>query len=297
MKTGIQLFTAGICLLMPLSCSEINPDNPLSDPEGNRLVKCESCHQLPQQDFIHFYHVLDTPTGRLLSCDQCHAGYDTAAGWMLSDEWHRNGYVGLDEAKCDLCHDYQDCQYCHDSPPIEWGGDLKPARPEVIKVHRIHSVQQEIACGSCHRGYDLDNRIFPADIHDDGNFDVDFSIPVKPGVYPPYYMNYTCFNVYCHGAGTSGGDTIVMISDAKPQDSTQCSFCHNVETLRTDTLNTPTHVKPEHQAQGIFDDCLNCHRGFSVEDFATVDSLHYNGRIDTISAANCNECHSEPHVF
>jgi nitrate/TMAO reductase-like tetraheme cytochrome c subunit len=88
-----------------------------------------------------------------------------------------------------------------------------------------------------------------------------------------------------------------MISDAKPQDSTQCNFCHDIEILRTDALNTPTHVKPKHQEKKIFDDCLNCHRGFSVKVFTTVDSLHYNGRIDTISAAKCNECHSEPHVF
>lgn len=296
------------------------------------MERCEVCHDMPPQDSgigmeTHYNHVIDSTMGRSLKCWQCHLNcdtimkvtiqssldsmgktisdtiFDTLMSWTL-DSLHRDGRpeLDLDDRQCHLCHDYQFCDECHQTPPND------VSNPESQRVHNVHVTRQGFKCDMCHKDYDVENKRFPVTIqrigsrnvlvtlHDNGDTDVVFNVLKKPGyaIEPTYNITAsTCNNLYCHGAMTIGGKPSVAITDIMPQDSTKCSFCHDINTL---LLNGPTHQREKHVP--LFPDCLNCHPGFRLSTLATDEAKHRNGVLNRLSGAECDAaCHSTPHVI
>ena len=311
-------------LIVYFGCSELREDHPQAVME-----RCEVCHDLPPQDSgsrmeIHFNHVINKSIGRNLKCWQCHlncdpfikptiktldsvdkTSFDTIMDTMMvwaHDSLHRDGKheVDIHDRQCQLCHDYQYCDECHQSPPNDASNPLSQ------RVHNVHVTRQEFRCDTCHKGYDAQDKRVPITFqrvgiwnrpmttHDNGDTNIIFNARKKSGypIEPTYDItSKTCENLYCHGAMTLGGKSRVMITDQMPQDSTKCGFCHNIDTLR---LRGTTHIKGEHPS--LFPDCLNCHPGFKLSTRATDKTKHRNGVLDTISGAECDACHTTPHV-
>ena len=265
------LFAAVV--LGTIGCSELEPGMS-QDP----TVKCETCHEMPKKNKVHVLHLdyLKFRTHDTLDCDACHKAYDPQTGWTMDDSWHRNGIIDTVPGECDYCHDFfTDCENCHFSPPrdVDWDPPLS------VKMHNVHTVQQSFLCDECHAGYSLDPKRAPRELHSNGDTTILFNTYVPPGAQPPFWdrATKTCYNLYCHGATLVGGKTFVKETDTKPQDSTQCSFCHDLTVLRDSVLE---HSQIPPQDQRNFMACFNCHPdGFSAQAFATVDSLHGDGLI------------------
>ncbi|MBN1307016.1 MAG: hypothetical protein JXA18_03805 [Chitinispirillaceae bacterium] len=317
LRHSLPLFGAWL-LTLYFGCSELREDHPQAVVE-----RCEVCHDMPPNDSgigmeTHFNHVIDSNMGRNLKCWQCHlncdlviqiannpldstatAKYDTVMVWAL-DSLHRDNASELDsnDYQCRLCHDYQECDECHQSPPNNISFPISQ------RVHKVHVTQQGFGCDTCHSGYDPANkklpitfnrvgiRNVPSTLHDNGDTNVIFDVKKKPGhpVEPTYDpVGKTCNNLYCHGAMTWGGKPSVAIPDLMPQDSNQCSFCHNIDSLRA--------IGPNHRLEAhapLFPDCLNCHPGFRLNTRATDEAKHRNGVLDIISRAKCDSCHTTP---
>jgi len=161
-----------------------------------------------------------------------------------------------------------------------------------VKIHR-HVTQQKMACNDCHKGYDIDKRTFPRETHDNGRADVIFDVRGKDG-FPvqPVFSNDSCYNLYCHGANTNGGKPAVAVNDTELQGAERCGFCHDLEGLYKLTSD---HSVEGHD-QTLFMDCLNCHKGFSANLQTTDETIHRDGKIDTIPLDQCNFCHEVPVV-
>ena len=288
---GRRLFTiiAAACwLILSAGCSQLteNPPQPFDE-------KCDACHELPPSDSVHL-HVSAPPEGMpAFTCDKCHNGYNTDKGWTKLEK-HRNGIIDTMTTECDFCHDYHDCNDCHDAPPKD--GQINIEGEKSARIHKIHDTSHIyiadsspdstvwFTCNQCHAGYELDNINLPRETHDNGVIDVNFDIYRKPQYsgpgYTPIFRNDSCINIYCHAATTKGGKPGVAITDVMPTDSTKCSFCHNLEQLRT--------LGQTHQTKNVsvFLDCLSCHDGFSAKIMASVDSLHWNGILDTLPGSS-----------
>ena len=318
LRRNLLLFGVWV-LLMYTACSEVATNHPQAVEE-----RCGVCHDLPPQDSstelqIHFNHVIDVNMERNLQCWQCHLNCDTimirstiktvndlqevikdttypVLVWTL-DSLHRNGKFDLDSnsKQCHLCHDYQYCDDCHQVPPND------PVDPISQRIHNVHATLQGMGCDSCHAGYDPIKKVFPVvkkngtleTTHDDGDTNVIFDIMKKAGYPDPFFnaSNKTCNYVYCHGAWVIGGKKSIAITDREPTDSTKCSFCHNLDSLRA---NGPTHSVPA--MADLFPECLNCHEGYRLKTLATNELTHRNGKVDTIPCVKCDECHSYPHA-
>jgi predicted CxxxxCH...CXXCH cytochrome family protein len=278
MSTVKMVLIAGLSTLIMVfwGCSTLEKDF-IPTVRSVENEACGSCHLLRQENKDHFVHMYDTAMEPPLpmGCRDCHKGYDDSLGW-IDASFHRNGLIDTCQADCDYCHTYRgNCFGCHNFPP--------DTTARLVKIHR-HYTLQNMKCGDCHKGYDYDKKIAPKELHDNGRVDVVFDVLQKPGFSAtPYFSNDSCYNLYCHGAATKGGKPAVAVNDTKPQGAPdQCNFCHDLDGLY--------QLTEAHMEGGLsrvdFQDCLICHAGFSANLPATVDSLHRNGRIDTIPKAN-----------
>ncbi len=279
-----KLLLAGAWLLICAGCSALNDDHPLAVAE-----QCEICHALPPLDSttteMHHRHVVTEKK----TCNQCHYGYSEDTGWTLVDSIHRNGRFDYDSTRCTICHTYRTCDSCHASPPFD-----QKKNPRAKRAHENHVTRQNFQCDTCHKGYDVKKHKFPEATHNNGKIDVVFDAFRKPGFErkEPFYKDSACYNLYCHGAFTLGGKPSVAIYDTEPQDSTKCSFCHNIDTL----LNVGyPHSVAEHKP--YFRTCLVCHDGFSlVPPTANPAKHHQQGVLHLISQTTCDiTCHKTPH--
>ncbi len=287
MRWATVLLATGTGMLLLFGCSELQDKQPIMVKALERDA-CETCHAMSPQDEIHYEHVIDTTVDDStlevllpLKCQDCHKGYDDNLGWVDAT-MHRNGIMDTLADQCDYCHDVRwDCTWCHKTPP--------DATPQLQKVHR-HYTEDSIACGVCHKGYDLDKKIAPRATHNDGKVNVMFDAPQKTGKSTaPYYLDGTCYNLYCHGAVTIGGRQQVALTESQQTGPPQCDFCHATSTLHE---FVPDHE--EHGREDIFDDCFNCHADFSYNDTLADFQKHFDGDIDT-STAKCRSCHPIPH--
>ena len=290
-----SILMIGTCLLMYTGCSQRQVDDSPKPMSPNIVAdRCEMCHaDIPPRDsatpeMIHYRHFKYTERSK--RCDKCHLNYDTITGWTL-DTLHSDGIhepsFDTNQVQCKACHDYRDCWRCHSSPYTD------PDKPDAAKIHRSHVVEHlDFKCDSCHKGYDLDNGIVPVK-HDNGIVEVNFHVNNQGMIARYDAPTKTCRNLYCHGAAIIGGKQSVGINDKFSRtDSTRCSFCHNIDTLR---VRAEFHSKPEHIRKKIFDDCQNCHVGYSVKLLATDSTTHMNGTIERIPPEKCNECHDADH--
>lgn len=280
-----SLLLIGACLLVYVGCSE-----QAKDPPNVVADRCGLCHaDIPPRDsataeLIHYRHFQYTERSK--QCYKCHLNYDSISGWKL-DSLHRNGRrepsTDTTQMQCKLCHDYRDCWGCHTSPFTD-----EIANPAATKIHRSHVIDYlSFKCDSCHKGYDLDEGEVPVK-HDNGTIEVNFGAG-NQGLIARYSAQDTaCYNLYCHGATTIGGKQSVRINDKMSHtDSTRCSFCHSIDSLRLHG----THAEGEHVKNKVFNDCENCHTLYSVKQLATDTLKHRNGHIDHISQERCDQCH------
>lgn len=286
------LLMVGAGLLVYIGCSQQTGNPPESMPPNIVADRCVICHaDIPPRDSatetrIHYRHFKFT--GSKKRCDKCHGNYDTLMGWKLNS-LHRDGLhepsTDTTQVVCKACHDYRDCWKCHNSP------DDADFHPAAKRVHSIHYNTLNYVCNYCHKGYDPDNSTAPPN-HNNGKKEVIFGFDNR-GMTARYdTVTQTCYNIYCHGATMPGGKTTVRITDIMSHtDSIQCSFCHDINVLRI----TGTHAKPEHSKRKLFDDCLNCHDGYSVKLRQTNPKTHINGAINRFPNAKCNECHDANH--
>ena len=281
------LFTAVV--LGIVGCSELQ-----SGMSQDPTVRCETCHEMPKNNEVHVYHLdyLKVERNDTLNCDACHKAYSPQYGWMLDDAWHRNGIIDTVPGECDYCHEFfTDCESCHGSPPVDPMWD----EPMTIKMHTVHGIQQGMQCNECHAGYSLNPKRAPRTTHDDGETTLVFNTYVAPGSVPPSWTKATktCNNLYCHGATLAGGKASVAVTDAKPQDSTQCSFCHDLAGLRQ---NVYEHSLIPETDQRNYIACLNCHPGFSASAgfLETDESKHRDGEIE-VNRAYMHELY--PNIF
>jgi predicted CxxxxCH...CXXCH cytochrome family protein len=276
-----MLFFAGIVALLGAGCSQ-TPKTPPS-VMGER---CELCHaSMPPADsatelMVHYRHFDWTKNNR---CDVCHLNYDTVSGWN-HDSKHMDGMLepsaDTSQEQCRECHTYRECWSCHGAPPEESDTDRI--------IHSRHVDSLGYSCDSCHRGYDFGSRKVPPHHNND-------IVEVKFGNNQwgdrAWYDRaaLTCYNVYCHGATLPGGRKSVRIGDNLPSDSTRCSFCHPIDSLRR---KGTTHSVEAHIKGDIFENCQNCHAGYQISGQGLVDPVrHLNGKIDHISQAQCDMCH------
>lgn len=285
------LFITAALLPVYFGCSQQAGNPPQSMPPDIVAERCEVCHtDVPPRDsatelLIHYRHFKYTT--RAKRCDVCHLNYDTLTGWHHGPE-HRDGMFepSTDTAQkvCKACHDYRDCWRCHNSP------DTEEYHPAARRVHSVHYDTLQYACDSCHKGYDPFSSIAPPH-HDNGTVEVKFGIGLQ-GMGARYdSADSTCYNIYCHGMGIVGGKQAIRYSERMNRsDSTRCSFCHDIEKLRT---LGETHRKQGHVE--LFNGCQNCHPGYSVHSMATMDSTHMNGVVDHFPPEKCNECHDAEH--
>ncbi len=290
MKSRRIVFTAVIWLLGCAGCSQLYEEFPLASK------KCNACHDSLPATQVHTDHVLNEKYR--YDCVQCHTGYYDGSGW-IDESLHRNGVVDTATVKCDMCHNYLDCEDCHGLPPTDprW---FSPTAVRAHEIHDTHDTLHSFHCSDCHAGYDAEKGIIPvrfeesgrkvvaATMHDNDTIDVKFDIPRKPSYMgpDPVFRNDSCFNLYCHGAQTfRGNKQAISIDDGMPQDTTRCWACHDIDSLAL----FPMHADSGHAE--VFRDCLTCHWGFKIKDMLTVDSLHYNGVIDTVDKW-CRNCHT-----
>lgn len=254
---------------MGVGCSELQPGMP-QDP----VAKCEACHEMPERNKVHARHL--ELAEEKYTCDACHKAYDTLTGWNVNDTWHRNGMIDTVPGECDYCHEYfEDCNDCHFSPP-----QMSPPESAIsVRMHKVHGITDESNCGECHKGYSLHPKSVVRATHDDGETTLMFNTYVAPGAaQPSWNLNTkTCYNLYCHGASIVGGKPSVTVNDVKPQDSTQCSFCHDLATLRS---QVPDHSRVPEDQESNFMACFNCHADkFSATVFTVDENLHIDGEI------------------
>ena len=285
-ETGLLMTGWGI-LMIAAGCSQLQNDLPATVEALNTEV-CETCHPLRPQTENHYIHMyadsMEKPLP--LKCQDCHRGFIDSIGWV-EPSFHRNGRIDTSDAECEYCHNYRmtcnDATFCHSSPPA--------ANETEVKVHK-HVTEQDMKCNVCHDGYDLEEKIIPRDMHDNGQIDVVFNVPQKTGRPTiPVFDNGSCYNLYCHGAVTPGGKQVVSISDVEPTGPQKCDFCHNTDMLYL--LVEGHHV--EGHAPANFKDCLTCHPGFSYNLQTEDKAKHRNDTLDITSKAECNaNCHKVP---
>jgi hypothetical protein len=272
----LTLLAAGVALT-GAGCGKLQEGMP-QDP----VAKCDACHEIPERNEVHVRH-LELAEGKY-NCDACHKAYDTLTGWNMDNSWHRNGMIDTVPGECDYCHDYfWDCEECHYTPPHDSMWD----NPIEVKIHKVHGAQDKDNCDQCHKGFGLEPKRVVRAIHDNGNRDLIFNTYVAPGGPQPYseeiedptsgeVVNVICYNLYCHGASIVGGKQSVSANDSKPQDSTQCSFCHDLATLRA----TTNHQRVPSDQESNFLACFNCHADkFSAAVFTVDEDLHIDGQI------------------
>jgi hypothetical protein len=283
MRWATVLLASCTGMLLMFGCSELQDKQPTMVQALEREA-CETCHAMPPQDEIHYEHVIDATVDDStlevllpLKCRDCHKGYDDNLGWVDAT-MHRNGISDTLAEQCDYCHLVRwDCTFCHATPPV--------VTPQQQKAHR-HYTEDSIACGVCHKGYDLDKKIAPRATHNNGTINVIFDAPQKIGKpTAPTYQDGACYNLYCHGAVTPGGKQVVALTDVQQSGKLQCDFCH-----ATTQLYQQVPVHAEHDRAGVYDDCLNCHSDFSYNDTLADSKTHFNGKIDTL-ITKCLPCH------
>ena len=289
MSWGMWLPVVVWCMLLSVGCSTLQNDLP-STVQSLDTAACETCHPLLPQTEAHFEHVIDTESTDIsvqkllpLRCRECHRGYDDTLGWK-EPSLHLNGRIDTLGEECTYCHEYlKDCGWCHALPPLGEGKQQK--------VHK-HVTERNFPCDICHKGYDNVNRTAPRATHGNGRVDVVFrtdTLQKKGAPTTPHFSGDSCYNLYCHGALTPGGRNAVAIDDVQLTGPQECDFCHNTGQLQL--------AKEDHYREGhaeLYHDCLNCHKNFSYTLQLAVDSLHFNGIIDTSRADMCNACHYPP---
>jgi predicted CxxxxCH...CXXCH cytochrome family protein len=209
---------------------------------------CGSCHQTPPAD--HYAG----------ACVDCHRDLDVTGTALTRTDLHLNGRVDLGDATggCGACHGQ--------------GADPMP-RTASHALHRDTTLTTPVTCNECHP---VPEHVTSAGHLDRGATDaadISFGARAQAHGQTPSYVQRTCREIACHGAGLPDGFERALVWDAEP--ASQCAGCHGLPPAgdhpREDRCATVichgTEVSVTTNGPGV------------ITDLGRM--LHINGQVDT----------------
>lgn len=189
-------------------------------------------------------HGSDLKGGSAISCEGCHAGWQT---------------------KCTHCHGGTDNQ--SGAPPEAVDGATAKTTPSVGQhsIHVMAGAKQRYGCELCHSK--------PKDAlsagHIDGTAKVVFSGMAQASGAAYDSSTFVCSNVYCHGAKSSGGTLTTPKWTRDDGTQAACGTCHGLPPTKNHTTSTS---------------CSTCHGAVvDAQKKIIAPELHVNGKIEVTS--------------
>ncbi len=152
------------------------------------------------------------------------------------------------------------CTFCH-----ELGGG--PTHAAHLADAGVRTYGDQMFCEDCHV---IPESWFSADgNHPNTNVDVNFIDFASTGGLTPEWNGASCSDVYCHGAGLSGGSYSEPFWNNDLENGIECGFCHGAPPPSPHIDN---------------DDCRMCHGDAFLSDGGLDNrGVHLNGTLDFIT--------------